>query len=111
MGPGDSTLSFIILGPHAEGIRGDKGDLFLAFCLENELRLLNTIFEDPAGTYTCNHDYKKEPTQIDFMATNINKRKVKYCRTFQSAATVTDHKGLDHELHHEAGEKEALLGS
>jgi len=62
--------------------------------LSHKLKLLSTIFRDPAGTYTCNYDFQKEPSQIDFMATNISRSKVRYCRTFRSAATVTDHRGL-----------------
>ena len=54
-----------ILGNHAMGPRGDKGDMFLTACCLNKLVVWNTMFDDPGSHYTCHHFQKSEPNQID----------------------------------------------
>ncbi len=93
LGPGEIFTS-CVLGPYSEGIRGDKGDLFLALALEHRLRALNTFERDPGGTYTCNYDLTRPPKQIDFTLSNLPAKKVKSCRTLDSSAAVTDHRGV-----------------
>ena len=90
LGPASADDDSSILGDFAETGRGCKGELFLRFCLERRLKILNTFLEDPLGSYTCHYYLKHPPRQIDFMCTDLPSSADASCRLLQSEATVTD---------------------
>ena len=98
VGPSGGDTSGII-GDHTSGQRHAKGDMFVAFCGTNGLKLWNKFFVDPASVFTCYHFGRTEATQMDFLASPFGKRRVKDCRTLESSATISDHKPVVLTLH------------
>ena len=81
-----------VLGEYCELNRGEKGELFMRFCLEHWLKVYNTWFASPIGTHTCHYHLRHPPKQIDHIGSNLPKRAVVTCGPLDSTATVSDHR-------------------
>ena len=89
------TISMVKYSVNLRNLVGKKkGNTFFRFCLDRRLVLLNTLAEDPAGSYTCHFDLRSLPKQIDYICSNLPAWARSTCGVFQSAATLSDHRAL-----------------
>ena len=99
LGPLDEINSSV-LGDLAEEGRSSKGELFLELLSRHKLKVWNTVLgEESDGTFTCNFDLKREPKQIDFIASGLPHHNIKSCRIYDSDINLSDHRLLALQLH------------
>jgi ribonuclease HI len=80
-----------IVGPFGYGRRRARGQSFIDLCVSYKLRILNSYSNESSGNWTCTHWGKAEPSQLDYIATDLPLRSGVRGRLTDSAATATDH--------------------
>ena len=92
VGPPQTRAQEFCIGPATSGIRTWKGTQFVNFCLERNLRIWNTFAKDTNCVWTCNHDLKHEPNQIDYVLSDLPTRSINAAGVTDSTASDTDHR-------------------
>ena len=69
-----------------------KGADFINFCMEHKLRLCNTFSSNVADVWTCHHDFRVEPNQIDYVLSDVPLRAQKDSGVKQVDASNSDHR-------------------
>ena len=82
-----------VVGKYGLGVRNEAGERMLEFCDSNELRIMNTWFEQPKRRlYTWTTPDGKHRNQIDYVLVNKRwKSTIKDVRTRPGADCGTDH--------------------
>ncbi|CAH2098211.1 unnamed protein product [Euphydryas editha] len=64
----------LVMGDYGYGNRNCRGKMFIHFCLQNKLKIVNTMFKKPKKLrWTWMSPDGKSMNEIDFIATNIPK--------------------------------------
>ena len=81
------------VGAFGLGSRNERGDRLLDFCIEKDLVVANTLFQQPARRlYTWKSPGDLHRNQIDYiMVRRRYRNSIKDCRTYQGADINSDH--------------------
>ena len=92
VGPALTRLQADCIGEATLGSRSWKGAAFVNLCLELGYRICNTFAKDTKHVWTCHHGFKAEPSQIDFVCTNLPRRSQKNMGVTDIDASSSDHR-------------------
>ncbi|KAL0852617.1 hypothetical protein ABMA27_016929 [Loxostege sticticalis] len=89
-----------VVGKYGLGERNDRGEMFLQFCAENSLTIMNTCFENhPRRLYTWVMPGDRARNQIDYIAIARRWRScISNTKTYPGADCGSDHKLLVAEM-------------
>lgn len=82
-----------VIGKHGLGVRNERGERLINFCVEKKLNVVNTNFQHhPRRLYTWKSPGDRYRNQIDFILINCRwKSSVKNAKTFPGAECGSDH--------------------
>lgn len=89
-----------VVGSYGLGVRNERGDKFVQFCVENDLAIMNTFFKLPKRrlyTWKAPGDSKDHiiRNQIDFITVKQRyKNSIKFVKTYPGADVPSDHRLL-----------------
>ena len=98
LGPLDDFDDVNIVGPYGFGERTLRAGWFIEVCTRFRLTIHNSFTNEPAGNWTCSHWGNAEPSQLDYICSDVPPKYRPQVRLTDSTATPSDHVVLAYTL-------------